>query len=131
MAPKVARSPVKAGSVEPGPFEACPDQPGPDEPGPGQIGLAKVRNFLARLSTPIPFRDPFRPSLEQPQRLVAVHDFDLPAATSQSSPSSLWPSRMSGSDAPHRDHARDRTVHLSPAPVEEDRERANQTTYLR
>jgi hypothetical protein len=38
-----------------------------------------------------------------------------PAAMSPISPSSLWPSRASGDDAPHLDHARDRTDHPSPA----------------
>ena len=54
-------------------------QIGPAEVGPVEVGPVEVRDPLARLPTPIPFRDPFWPSLEQPQRLVTVHDFDLPA----------------------------------------------------
>src|SRR5512135_3375153 len=63
--------PAKVGLAEVGPAEV-----GPDEVGPAEVGLTERRNLLARLPTPIPFRDPS--SLEQPQRLVAVHSHDLP-----------------------------------------------------
>jgi hypothetical protein len=57
----------------------------PLEVGPAaEVSPGEVRNLLARVPPPIPFRDPVRPSPEQPHRLVTVHDFDLPAMTSPS-----------------------------------------------
>ena len=96
-------APTEVGHGEVGLEEVGHGEVGLEEAGHGEVGFDEVRDSLARLPTPIPFRDPFLSCPEQSQRLVTVHGNDLPR--DRRSPG-LSRRRGPGDKAPEHDHAR-------------------------